>query len=197
MRPLQTLAIAGVIASASFAGYVAIQSASAQESADLEIADDGRQILYLTPEQRDHVRTEMRGFLFGVQSLTVALADEDREEIARLAADLGPKGMMGQGMGKGMGHGSGGGHGPGMGQGMQHKPGSGQGMGKGMGGGQHGMMANMPDEFFNYARPLRQGFMQISEMAADAPFTEIQRAFGENLENCVACHGTFTARDAK
>lgn len=185
MRLITKLAIAGALTTASLTAYVTAQPAPADKLAELDIAEDGRQILYLTPEQREHVRNEMRGFLFGVQSLTLAIADQDREEIARIAGDLGPKGQMGQGMG----------HGKGGGQGMQHEPGMGK--GNGMGGGQHGMMANMPDEFFSYARPLRHGFKAIAEMAADADMTDIQRAFGENLENCVACHGTFTARDAK
>ncbi|MAP96195.1 MAG: hypothetical protein CMK07_14710 [Ponticaulis sp.] len=172
-------------------GTAMLNSPSRAQQADATIASDGRQILYLTEEQRTHVRGEMRNFLEGVQGLTYAIADEDRAMIAELAAGMGPHGPgpgMDNGQGMQRGNGMGRGHGDKPMEGMQ----GGQGMGK-MGG--MGMMRDAPDEFFEYARPLRQNFKAISEMAPTADMKDIQRALSENLLNCVACHDTFTARD--
>ncbi|GEM_PF-2395581 len=166
------------------------------------LSEDGREILYLSSEQRNHIRTQMRSFLTGVQGLTEAIAYEDREAIAEIAAGLGPHGMQGQG--GGMRHGSGEGMrlGEGDGQHGGHAPGEGRGQGMGHGqnrgmgnGGGMGLMRDLPDEFFGFGRPLHQNFKAIADMAETADIKEIQTAFADNLNNCVACHNTFTARD--
>lgn len=162
-----------------------------------EYAEDGRRILYLTPDQKEHVSDEMRGFLMGIQGLTEAIADEDRPRIAELASSMGPKGPgsgMGQGMGRGMGQGHG--KGSGMGQGMGRGMGPGMGGGHGMGNGR-GVMANQPPEFHAIGQSLRHGFKDIAEMAPTADMKDIQYALAGNLTQCTACHSSFAAVDAK
>ncbi len=139
------------------------------------IADDGREILYLTPEQRTHVREEMRMFITGVQALTSALAEEDRAAIAQAASSMGRPGRMNGQMGQGRGHGQG------------------NGMGRGMG----GMMASMPAPFHTLGRGTRISFEEIAAMSDTAEMQDIQRAFADTLQNCVTCHSTYTARDAQ
>lgn len=56
-----------------------------------ETAADGRVAVILTPGERDLVLTEMRGFLAGVQTMTVALNSKDMETVARTAESLGMK----------------------------------------------------------------------------------------------------------
>lgn len=191
-------AVAGASALALIIGSVAI----AQETGDtssieaVQKAEDGRQILFMTPEQRMHVRSQMRDFLAGVQGITEAIAFEDRDAIADIASGLGPHGGMGGGEGKGHGPGHGKGHGQDNGE--RHGQGMGQKMGPKMGqGGGNGMMRNMPAEFFEFGRPLHQNFAKIAEMAPTADMVDIQKALADNMNNCLGCHNTFTARDKK
>ncbi|MAF59018.1 MAG: hypothetical protein CMK03_14105 [Ponticaulis sp.] len=153
------------------------------------IADDGREILFLTPEQRTHVREEMRMFITGVQALTAALAEEDRAAIAQAASSMGRPGRMNGQMGQGHGHGQG----NGMGRGMGHGGGQGMHQGQGMG----GMMASMPAPFHTLGRGTRISFEEIAAMSDTAEMQDIQRAFADTLQNCVTCHSSYTARDAQ
>lgn len=158
-----------------------------------EYAEDGRRILYLTADQREHVSTEMRGFLMGISMISEAIADEDRTQIAEIASSMGRKG---QGRGMGSGQGMGPGNGMGQGRGMGVGPGQGQGAGQGQGRGMGGIMANQPAEFHAIGRELRTGFDDIASMAATADMKDIQYALSANMNQCIACHGSFTARDA-
>lgn len=54
-----------------------------------QVADDGTLLMPLSASDRDHVRSEMRGFLVSLQSLTEAIAREDRAAIAEAAASMG------------------------------------------------------------------------------------------------------------
>lgn len=156
----------------------ALPAASQTAVKDVEYAEDGRQILYLSEAQRSHVKQEMRAFLSGVQAMTQAFADEDRAAIKTAALSMGPKGM---GMGKGQG--------AGMGDGM--------GFGRGMSGngGGHGIMRDAPDEFHTFGRGVRRGFLDIADKADTDDLKTLQQAFADNLINCTSCHETFTARD--
>jgi len=58
----------------------------AAETARPERTADGRIALYYTAEDRMHLSAEMLGFLQGLQTISGAIADEDRETI-RDAAD--------------------------------------------------------------------------------------------------------------
>lgn len=53
-----------------------------------ERSEDGRLAVYLTAEERAHVRKEMIAFLQGVQTASYALADSDRDLLAETARDL-------------------------------------------------------------------------------------------------------------
>lgn len=142
-----------------------------QDAKEAKYADDGRQILELTAAQRTHVKEEMRNFLTGIQAMTEAFAEEDRNALKEAALSMGPKGM-----------------GPGKGKGM------GQGMGKGTGQG-NGLMRNAPDQFHIYGQGLRWGFMNIAQRANTDDLKSLQKDFAENLTNCSNCHATYTARD--
>ncbi len=149
----------------------ALPAASQTAAKDVEYAEDGRQILYLSNAQRTHVKQEMRAFLSGVQTMTQAFVDEDRATLKSAALSMGPKGM---GMGKGQGNG--------MGRGM--------GFGSGL-----GVMRDAPDEFHTFGRGLRRGFLDIADKADTDDLKTLQQAFADNLINCTSCHATFTARD--
>lgn len=56
---------------------------------DTTTAPDGRRAILLTPPERDMVLYEMRGFLAGVQGITVALGVEDMATVAKIARSLG------------------------------------------------------------------------------------------------------------
>jgi len=62
-----------------------------------ERATDGRLALYLTADERGHVSAEMLQFLQGVQTISAAVSDEDRETIQATADNL--RRGNGQGMG--------------------------------------------------------------------------------------------------
>ncbi len=49
---------------------------------------DGRLAIYIGAEERAHVRTQMLGFLSGLQVLNAAALDEDRATIRSVALDL-------------------------------------------------------------------------------------------------------------
>lgn len=64
---------------------------------------DPRIVLELNAAQRDHVLTEMRGFLEGVAGVVDGLAYEDMESVAEAAGAIGPMGAGGGMAGLGMG----------------------------------------------------------------------------------------------
>lgn len=148
-------------------------SAQAQSDQEPDYAADGRQILYLTEEQRTHVQGEMQIFLAGLQSLTLAFAENDRDTIRDVALSLGPKGRQGDFSGANPGRGS------------------------GNGAGRNGIMRNAPAVFHNYSQSLRFGFLDIAQQAETADLKTLQSDFADNLATCSACHATFTARDAE
>jgi mono/diheme cytochrome c family protein len=53
-----------------------------------ERTEDGRLAVYLTAEERAHVREEMIAFLQGVQTASYALADSNRDVLRETAQDL-------------------------------------------------------------------------------------------------------------
>lgn len=53
-----------------------------------EAGSDGRIVIALTPDQRDHISGEMLTLLGGIQELTAALSDDDRAYIKEVAAEL-------------------------------------------------------------------------------------------------------------
>lgn len=61
-----------------------------------ERTPDGRLALYFTADDRAHVSGEMLAFLQGVQAISAAVAEEDRETIRETAGAL----RMGQGQGQ-------------------------------------------------------------------------------------------------
>lgn len=60
----------------------------AAETARPERTADGRIALYYTADDRAHISGEMLGFLQGLQTISAAMADEDRETIHDAAAAL-------------------------------------------------------------------------------------------------------------
>jgi hypothetical protein len=60
----------------------------AAETARPERTEDGRLALYYTATDRGHISTEMLGFLQSLQTLSAAVADEDRETIRDTAGAL-------------------------------------------------------------------------------------------------------------
>jgi hypothetical protein len=52
-------------------------------------AIDKREVLVLTPMQREHVLSEMRALLSGVQNVLGALAEDDMKAVANIARPLG------------------------------------------------------------------------------------------------------------
>lgn len=60
----------------------------AAETARPERTADGRIALYYTADDRAHISTEMLGFLQGLQTISGAIADEDRETIRDAAGAL-------------------------------------------------------------------------------------------------------------
>ena len=60
----------------------------AAETARPERTADGRIALYYTAEDRMHLSAEMLGFLQGLQTISGAIADEDRETIRDAAGAL-------------------------------------------------------------------------------------------------------------
>ena len=49
---------------------------------------DGREAIYLSPDEQDHVSAQMRAYLQGLQTLSGAILNEDRALIAETALDL-------------------------------------------------------------------------------------------------------------
>ena len=60
----------------------------AAETARPERTADGRIALYYTADDRAHISAEMLGFLQGLQTISGAIADEDRETIRDAAGAL-------------------------------------------------------------------------------------------------------------
>ncbi|MCA8892860.1 MAG: hypothetical protein KDA56_13820 [Hyphomonas sp.] len=60
----------------------------AAETARPERTADGRIALYYTADDRAHISTEMLGFLQGLQTISAAIAEEDRETIRDTAGAL-------------------------------------------------------------------------------------------------------------
>tara|TARA_R110001583_G_scaffold74638_1_gene206564 strand:+ start:362 stop:865 length:504 start_codon:yes stop_codon:yes gene_type:complete len=60
----------------------------ATETARPERTADGRLALYYTADDRGHISSEMLGFLQGLQTISGAIADEDRETIRDAAGAL-------------------------------------------------------------------------------------------------------------
>lgn len=65
--------------------------------------DDGRTMIVLEPAERALVLREMRGFVAGLQQITVGLAGDDMKAVAAASRDLGagkahdvPAGLMGK-----------------------------------------------------------------------------------------------------
>lgn len=93
----QTLAV-GVIGALAGCGitYLAMTGAHSTEAEPTiitpqpmaERTGDGRLAVYLTGEERAHVREEMIAFLQGVQTASYALADSDRDLLQETAQDL-------------------------------------------------------------------------------------------------------------
>lgn len=75
----------------------ATAAASTQATAPASQARDGRSVVPLTPEERDHVLGEMRDFLMALQRITDGLAREDGAAVAAAARAVGagsPTGRM-------------------------------------------------------------------------------------------------------
>jgi cytochrome c556 len=71
--------------------------ASTQAAAPASQARDGRSVVPLTPDERDHVLGEMRDFLMALQRITDGLAREDGAAVAAAARAVGagsPTGRM-------------------------------------------------------------------------------------------------------
>jgi len=62
-------------------------------------AQDDREVIYMSGEQRAFVLTEMRAFLVAVQDIVLAVADNDMETIKETARAMGPGSGMGMQMG--------------------------------------------------------------------------------------------------
>lgn len=77
---MKTLMNSGCIAAAVLASFPAV---AAEEPLDI------RTELALTPEARNVVLTEMRGFVAGLQRITAALSEEDMQAVAEVARSLG------------------------------------------------------------------------------------------------------------
>ncbi|OGA22195.1 MAG: hypothetical protein A3I01_11865 [Betaproteobacteria bacterium RIFCSPLOWO2_02_FULL_65_24] len=58
--------------------------------------NDGRTVVLLTPEERTFVLKEMRGFLAGVQKLSAALANDDLQQAANVARNMGSEAGAGE-----------------------------------------------------------------------------------------------------
>ncbi len=68
----------------------------AAETARPERTADGRLALYYTADDRAHISGEMLGFLQGLQTISMAVAEEDRETIRDAAGALRRGGGQGQ-----------------------------------------------------------------------------------------------------
>lgn len=70
-------------------GWIAAAVLASSQAAGAEEPIDARTELALTPEARNVVLTEMRGFVSGLQRITGALSEEDMQTVAEVARSLG------------------------------------------------------------------------------------------------------------
>lgn len=76
----------GLLMGVGLMRFMATQNDLSELSARPERVPDGRLALYFTADDRAHISGEMLGFLQGIQTISAAVAEEDRETI-REAAD--------------------------------------------------------------------------------------------------------------